>query len=131
MSLVMGTKCSREALAFGGAVVRLAYGGPVEEPLRQKTLDYLRLMDVPVPAKVESGTLYAYARLYDRLVGSLGAVRARNRRDRIRLVVAWSVLGLVSIGSVSVSVLRFGWSAGAFVALVCLLVVRLVLRRRE
>ena len=90
MSLIRGTKCSHDALEFGGAVVRLAYGGPVEEPLRERTLATLRLMDLPVPSSVGSGTLYEYARLYDQLMGVVGAVRARDRRERRRSV--WRTL---------------------------------------
>lgn len=129
MSLIRGTKCSHDALEFGGAVVRLAYGGPVEEPLRERTLATLRLMDLPVPSSVGSGTLYEYARLYDQLMGVVGAVRARDRRERRRLAVCWSAF-VVFASSAAIAVgLRFGWSLSLLVALVALQVARSILRR--
>lgn len=129
MSLIRGTKCSHDALEFGGAVVRLAYGGAVEEPLRERTLATLRLMDLPVPSSVGSGTLYEYARLYDQLMGVVGAVRARNMRERRRLVVCWSAFVVFASASAFAVGLRFGWSISLMVALVALLVARSILRR--
>lgn len=129
MSLIRGTKCSHDALEFGGAVVRLAYGGPVEEPLRERTLATLRLMDLPVPSSVGSGTLYEYARLYDQLMGVVGAVRARDRRERRRLVVCWSAFSVVASSAAIAVGLRFGWSLSLLVAFVALLVARSILRR--
>lgn len=120
---------SSAGLAFGGSVVRLASGGEVEDAERERVMAYLRMMDVPLPSKVDAATSLEYARLYDSLQGVVSVIREQGRRERKRLAVVWSVFAVVSVSAFVAVWVRYGYVAASFVGIVSLLFVRGVLRR--